>query len=101
MSLDLVIIGDSAASAQLQQPPPYVPRLLLAVHLVEAVEVRRGSTLLVGGWGERGSRLVAVGGGGRGGVVPLRGAGPVLAALRQIRPLREGGAPLLVRAATK
>lgn len=81
--------------------PPYVPRQLLAVHWVEAVEVGRGSALLVGGGGERGGGLVAVGGGRRGGVVPLRGAGPVLAAARQVRPLREGGAPLLVRAATR
>lgn len=65
------------------------------------MEIWRGSALLVGGRGERGGGLVAVGGGGGGGVVPLWGAGPVLAALRQIRPLRQGGAPLLVRAATK
>lgn len=79
----------------------YVPRLLQAVTLVEAVQVWRGSALLVWGRGERGGGLVAVGGGGRGGVVPLRRAGTVLTALRQIRPLREGGAPLLVRSATR
>ena len=58
-----------------------------------------GSGLLMRRWGERGGRLVAVGGGGRAGVVPLRGSGPILAALHQIGPLWEGGAPLLIRAA--
>lgn len=78
--------------------PADIPRELLAVGVVVAREVTGRSAVLVGRRRERGGGLVAVGGGRRGGVVSLRSAGPVLAALRQVGPLREGRAPLLVRA---
>lgn len=78
--------------------PVYVPWQLLAVHLAEAGEVMGSSGLLVGRRGERSSGLVAVRGGWRGGVVPLCGTGSVLAALHQVGPLWERGAPLLFRA---
>lgn len=67
----------------------------------EAGEVMGHLGLLVGRWGERGGRLVAVGGGWGGSVVPLRGTGPLLTAFQQIGPLWEGGTPLLVRPTTK
>lgn len=75
-----------------------VPRQLLPVQLVEARQLVGGSGLLMGGRGERGGGLVAVGGGRRGGVGPVGGRGSVLAALHQVGPLGEGRAPLFIRA---
>lgn len=78
--------------------PVRIPWQLLAVELVEAGEVMGDSGLLVRRRGECGGRLVTVGGGRRGGVVPLRGRGSILAAFHQVGPLWEGWTPLLIRA---
>lgn len=67
----------------------------------EAGEVMGHLVLLVGRRRERGGRLVAVGRGGGGSVVPVWGTGRLLAAFHQIGPLREWGAPLLIRPTTK
>lgn len=78
----------------------HIPWQLLAVHLVERVEVVRSSGLFVGWRGESGGGLMTVGHGWRGGIIPLRRRGPILAAFHQIGPVWEGRAPFLLFWAT-
>lgn len=71
--------------------------ILSLVRVPRQLLVSGGSGFLVGWRSQSSGGLVAVGGGWRGCDVPLRGSGAVLTAFHQVRPLRKGRTPLLVR----